>query len=174
MLQMRAQSRPFGDLTSREIRERARLRWLAVIPTGCTERQGPHLPVDCETWFAETLLLAAAEKAEDHAVQALVLPTMPFGPPPEPRHVGSGCIDLPRPSLNHRARRPPFGAKPTGLRHVAGSLQAERLPPAVKKGDGCGQIDGSDASKQKSEQNGKKDGPCARTRRAACMGQKLG
>ena len=61
MLHMREQSRRFGDLTSREIRERARFGGLAVIPTGCTEQQGPHLPVDCQTWFAETLMLAAAE-----------------------------------------------------------------------------------------------------------------
>src|SRR5690349_15822812 len=96
MLQMREQSRRFGDLTSREIRERARFGGLAVIPTGCTEQQGPHLPVDCQTWFAETLMLAAfSAAAQDHAVQALVLPAMLFGPAPEPRHFGSGCIDLP-------------------------------------------------------------------------------
>jgi creatinine amidohydrolase len=41
-------------------------------------------------------MVGAAEKAgQDHAVQALVLPAMPFGPTPEHRHFGSGFIDLP-------------------------------------------------------------------------------
>lgn len=36
----------FGDLTFREIHERAEAGWLAVVPTGCTEQQGPHLSVE--------------------------------------------------------------------------------------------------------------------------------
>lgn len=93
---MSEKSRRFSDLTFVEIRERAQQGWLAVIPTGCTEQQGPHLSVDFDTWFAETLMVAAAEKAaQDHAVQALVLPAMPFGPTPEHRNFGSGFIDVP-------------------------------------------------------------------------------
>ncbi len=52
MGQTRAKSRRFGDFTYREIRECAKLDWLVVIPTGCTEQQGPHLPVDFDTWHA--------------------------------------------------------------------------------------------------------------------------
>src|SRR5450759_3532636 len=59
---MREKSRHFSDLTYREIRECAQQGWLVVIPTGCTEQQGPHLPVDFDTWFAESLMVAAAEK----------------------------------------------------------------------------------------------------------------
>ncbi|BCL83796.1 creatininase [Ktedonobacteria bacterium brp13] len=93
---MPEKSKRFSDLTYVEIRERARQGWLAVIPTGCTEQQGPHLPVDFDTWFAETLMVAAAEKAaQDYAVQAVVLPAMPFGPTPEHRNFGSGFIDIP-------------------------------------------------------------------------------
>lgn len=96
MHQTGEKSRRFGDLTYQEIRECANQGWLAIIPTGCTEQQGPHLPVDFDTWFAETLMMAAAEKAaQESAVQALVLPAMPFGPTPEHRHFGSGFIDLP-------------------------------------------------------------------------------
>jgi hypothetical protein len=92
----REQSRRFSDLTHREIGDCAKLGWLVVIPTGCTEQQGPHLPVDFDTWFAESLMVAAAEKAaQEHAIQTLVLPAMPFGPTPEHRHFGSGFIDLP-------------------------------------------------------------------------------
>jgi creatinine amidohydrolase len=87
----------FGDLTYREIRERAEAGWLAVVPTGCTEQQGPHLPVDFDTWLAETVCLAAARQAtEQYGVNVLVLPAMPFGPTPEHRNYGSGYVDLPQ------------------------------------------------------------------------------
>lgn len=90
----------FGDLTYREIRDRAEDGWIAVVPTGCTEQQGPHLPVDFDTWFAERVTLAASERAlEEHKVGAVVLPVMPFGPTPEHRDYGSGYVDVP-PSLH--------------------------------------------------------------------------
>ncbi len=86
----------FGGLTYREIRERAREGWIAVVPTGCTEQQGPHLPVDFDTWFAETLCVAAAERAgERYGSPALVLTAMPFGPTPEHRSYGAGYVDIP-------------------------------------------------------------------------------
>ena len=86
----------FGELTYLEIKERAAAGGLAVVPTGCTEQQGPHITVDFDTWFAETFLVAAAEYAATHLnVQALVLPAMPFGPTPEHVNYGSGYIDIP-------------------------------------------------------------------------------
>jgi creatinine amidohydrolase len=87
----------FGDLTYKEIKDCAEKGWLAVVPAGCTEQQGPHLPVDFDTWFAEKVCLAASEKAEsDYGVNSLVLPVMPFGPTPEHRNYGSGYIDVPQ------------------------------------------------------------------------------
>ena len=87
----------FGEFTFREIRERADLGWLAIVPTGCTEQQGPHLPVDFDTWFAEAVCLAAAERAaKQHDANGLVLPAMPFGPTPEHRNYGSGYIHIPQ------------------------------------------------------------------------------
>ena len=87
----------YGDLTYEEIRDRAREGWLAIVPTGCTEQQGPHLPVDFDSWFVEQLCLAAAERAaQDFAVHSVVLPTMPFGPTPEHRNYGSGYVDIPQ------------------------------------------------------------------------------
>jgi creatinine amidohydrolase/Fe(II)-dependent formamide hydrolase-like protein len=66
---------------------------LAIVPTGCTEQQGPHLPIDFDTWFAETVALAAAKHAACfHQVRALVLPPMPFGPTPEHKGYGSGYV----------------------------------------------------------------------------------
>lgn len=86
----------FGDLTYLEIREGAGSGWLAVVPTGCAEQQGPHLPVDHDTWFVETTCLAAAERArENYGVESLVLPALPFGPTPEHRNYGAGFIDIP-------------------------------------------------------------------------------
>jgi len=70
---------------------------MAVVPTGCTEQQGPHLPVDFDTWFVETVCLAAARRGfEKHKLRALVLPVVPFGPTPEHRGFGSGYIHLPQ------------------------------------------------------------------------------
>jgi creatinine amidohydrolase len=86
----------FGDLTYQEIHNRAVAGWLVVLPTGCTEQQGPHLPVDFDTWFVENVCLAAAETCAAHGVQVLVLPAFPFGPTPEHRNFGSGYIDLPQ------------------------------------------------------------------------------
>ena len=86
----------FGDCTYLEIKKKAATA-LAVLPTGCTEQQGPHLPVDFDTWFAETLCLAAAERMErDGGVDVLVLPAFPFGPTFEHRNYGSGYVDLPQ------------------------------------------------------------------------------
>jgi len=87
----------FGDLTYEEIRKWAAEGALAVVPTGCTEQQGPHLPVDFDTWFAEAVCLAAAGYArETFGVQVLVLPVVPFGPTPEHRSFGSGYVHLPQ------------------------------------------------------------------------------
>jgi creatinine amidohydrolase len=84
----------FGDLTYLEIRSCAQKGYLALIPTGCTEQQGPHLSVDFDTWFPETLLVAASEQLSQEGIGAVVLPAMPFGPTPEHRNYGSGYIDI--------------------------------------------------------------------------------
>jgi len=69
----------YGDMTYEEVHRQAKQGSLAVVPTGCTEQQGPHLPVDFDTWFAEQLCLAASEKVEDDfGIHSLVLPVMPF------------------------------------------------------------------------------------------------
>lgn len=87
----------FGSLTYQEIRQRATAGCLAIVPTGCTEQQGPHLPVDFDTWFAETVSLAAADRARAaFGVEALVLPALPFGPTPEHCGFGSGYVHLPQ------------------------------------------------------------------------------
>jgi creatinine amidohydrolase len=86
----------FGELTYEEIRDYSNQGLMAIVPTGCTEQQGLHLPVDFDTWFAEQVCLAASEKTEkDVGTHSLVLPTIPFGPTPEHKNYGSGYVDLP-------------------------------------------------------------------------------
>ena len=86
----------FTDYTYLEIKDFVDAGCLAIVPTGCTEQQGPHLPIDFDTWFAETVALAAAKyTARFHQVRALVLPAMPFGPTPEHKGYGSGYVNIP-------------------------------------------------------------------------------
>lgn len=86
----------FTDHTYLEIREKIQKGWHAVLPTGCTEQQGPHLPVDFDTKFAHRVASeAAAACSESYDVNHLVLPPLPFGPTPEHRDYGTGYIDLP-------------------------------------------------------------------------------
>jgi len=88
----------YGDLTYREIDQLPRSDTVVVLPAGCTEQQGPHLPVDFDTWFAESLMTAAADEVERRCGRPiLVLPAIPLGPTPEHRSFGTGYLDLPEP-----------------------------------------------------------------------------
>lgn len=86
----------YGECTYEEIARHAAQGAVLLLPMGCTEQQGPHLPVDFDTWFAEALCLAAAERASAAGTPALVAPVVPFGPTPEHRNFGAGYVDLPR------------------------------------------------------------------------------
>lgn len=87
----------YGKLTFLEIKEKAAEGYMAIIPTGCTEQQGPHSTVDFDIWLATELSIEAAELADkNHGVKSLVLPTIPFGPTPEHRNYGYGYIDIPQ------------------------------------------------------------------------------
>jgi creatinine amidohydrolase len=86
----------FGECSYQEVAAFARAGAVAVVPLGCTEQQGPHLPVDFDSWFAEALVAAAAGQAEEeHGLRVLVLPVLPLGPTPEHRSFGAGYLDLP-------------------------------------------------------------------------------
>ncbi|WP_226670343.1 creatininase family protein [Metabacillus litoralis] len=87
----------YGKLTFLEIREKAEAGYMAIVPTGCTEQQGPHTTVDLDTWLATELTIEAATVAyEKYEVKSLVLPTIPFGPTPEHRNYKYGFIDIPQ------------------------------------------------------------------------------
>jgi creatinine amidohydrolase len=84
-----------GDSAYLQIRERAEEGWLAIVPTGSTEQQGPLLPVDLDTWLAKFALAAPERAVSEYGVNSLVLPTMPFGPTPEHRDFRCGYIHIP-------------------------------------------------------------------------------
>ena len=91
-------SHKFADYTYLEIKDLIVAGYAAIVPTGCAEQQGPHLPVDFDTWFSEAVALEAAQYAvRAYGIQALVLPAMPFGPTPEHRGFGSGYVNIPHP-----------------------------------------------------------------------------
>jgi len=70
----------YGDLTSEEIAEAARADAILVLPAGCTEQQGPHLPVDVDSFLVTTLVSEAAGLAQQEDIRVYVLPTLPYGP----------------------------------------------------------------------------------------------
>ncbi len=87
----------FGDLTCLEVSEVAQAGWVAIVPTGCTEQQGPHLPVDLDTFWVSQAAEGISEAAEHtHGIGSLVAPTLPFGPTPAHVGYGSGYINLPQ------------------------------------------------------------------------------
>ena len=91
-------SHTFGDYTYLELKSLADAGCLAILPTGCIEQQGPHLPVDFDAWFAESVALEAAQlAAESYGAMAVVLPVIPFGPTPEHQGYGSGYVNIPHP-----------------------------------------------------------------------------
>lgn len=59
----------YADLTYEEIRALAS-QVLAIVPTGCTEQQGPNLPVDFDTWFVSEVTQAASTRAETLGVKS--------------------------------------------------------------------------------------------------------
>jgi len=80
----------FEENASPDIAQAVRENYIVIVPLGCIEQHGPHLPVNCD-YGRPT---AAAERAQEkHGVKALVLPTLPFGPAAE--HIGfPGTISL--------------------------------------------------------------------------------
>ncbi len=73
----------FDKLTSPEIDALDRDRTILVLPTGCTEQQGPHLPVDADTFQVELFLTEAARRTREEGIAVYLLPTIPYGPAEE-------------------------------------------------------------------------------------------
>lgn len=86
-----------SDLTYLEIKELIEQAYTLVLPTGCTEQQGPHLTVDFDVWFAQELMEEVSEQAfKKHGLKIVVAPTLPFGTAFEHVNYGYGYVDLPQ------------------------------------------------------------------------------
>jgi creatinine amidohydrolase len=83
----------WAELTGPEIGAAGRRDALALIPLGCTEQHGLHLPVDTDTYQVERLAIAGATAAAQRGAEVLVLPVLPFGPASE-HHGYPGTISL--------------------------------------------------------------------------------
>ena len=55
----------FGNLTYEELKLAAKQDWLILVPTGCIEQQGPHLPVDFDTWFVAQVCISSSDLAKE-------------------------------------------------------------------------------------------------------------
>lgn len=70
----------FAELTWVDIRRAIEDDAIIVLPLGCIEQHGPHLPLDCD---AGSPAAAVARASQEHSVRALALPVLPFGPAEE-------------------------------------------------------------------------------------------
>jgi creatinine amidohydrolase len=70
-------SRYFIELTQPEIAAQLKSNPLVILPAGSVEQHGPHLPTGTDTFAANVIAAAVAERMD-----ALVLPATPFGVTP--------------------------------------------------------------------------------------------
>jgi len=89
-----AKAHLWSELTWPALAELAARDTLAVVILGCTEQHGRHLPVDTDSFQAETVAALGCELAATrHQVDTVRLPLMPFGPASE--HYGfAGSLSL--------------------------------------------------------------------------------
>lgn len=92
MISFRAADLPWPDLHAR-LQDGCPL----ILSIGSFEQHGPHLPLSTDALIAEALAAAVARELD-----ALALPTLPFGAPSRPRSGGGDLFrapDLPLPTL---------------------------------------------------------------------------
>lgn len=65
--------------TVREVEGRLGARTIAILPLGSTEPHGPHLPLDTDAVLARAIARGTATELGEDGVDALVLPTLPYG-----------------------------------------------------------------------------------------------
>ena len=54
-------------------------RTVAILPIGCTEPHGPHLPLDTDVTIAMAQSRRATERLQDEGVRAVLLPPISYG-----------------------------------------------------------------------------------------------
>jgi creatinine amidohydrolase len=83
-----------ADLSWFAFRDRLAAGTPVVLSIGSFEQHGPHLPLSTDALIAETLALEIARRLD-----ALALPTVPFGAPSRPRSGGGDAFPAPDLSL---------------------------------------------------------------------------
>lgn len=93
----------YGDLTYYEIRDAIKDGYdTIIIPTGCTEQQGPHLTVDFDTWFSFELMKECSEQAyKRYNIKTMVAPIIPFGTASEHINFKYGYVHIPQDFYEH-------------------------------------------------------------------------
>jgi creatinine amidohydrolase len=66
----------YAGLTWPEVNEAIALEKVILLPVGSTEQHGPHLPLDVDTFLAESVCMEAARRSPTNI---LVAPTIPYG-----------------------------------------------------------------------------------------------
>ena len=67
----------YAEMSWVEVREAIEKDTIAILPTGCIEQHGPHLPLDCDAASPEK---AVGRACREHGLSAVVLPVLPYGP----------------------------------------------------------------------------------------------
>ncbi len=68
-----------SECTWTEARDRLKTATAAILPTGANEAQGPHMPMSADAIMADAMSVHGAAELRRRGVEALVLPTLPFG-----------------------------------------------------------------------------------------------
>jgi len=68
----------FEENASPDIAQAVRENYIVLVPLGCVEQHGPHLPLNSD-WGMQSMITAAEQAREKHGAKALVLPLLPFG-----------------------------------------------------------------------------------------------
>lgn len=66
----------YNRLTWAEMNEAIEMQKVVILPTGSTEQHGRHLPLDVDVFLAESVCLAAGQRAPE---KILVLPPIAYG-----------------------------------------------------------------------------------------------
>ncbi len=70
----------YAELTNADIEKAIVDGYMAIVPMGCIENHGPHLPVDMDNYILSTVLFRALKTANrEHGVKGLLLPAVSFG-----------------------------------------------------------------------------------------------
>ena len=85
-----------ADLTSTEVRERAAVGAVLVVPLGSTEQHGAHLPLSTDSDVAQAL----SERLRRARADVIVAPALPYGASGE--HAGfAGTLSIGSEALEH-------------------------------------------------------------------------